>query len=145
MADPFATPTDVAAVWRPLSDAEEAVAATLLSYASTLVRVNVPGIDDRITAGTLDADLPKMVVVGMVKGAMDRPAGAKSLTETTGPYTRSITYAEAVTSGLLGLSAADLALLTPASDLPAAPVGSIRLSPGLVWDRRRDINTLPTA
>jgi hypothetical protein len=144
MPDPFATPGDVAAVWRPLSDAEEAVAMRLLAYASTLIRVRVPGVDDRVEAGDLDPTLPEMVAVDMVLRAMRRPAGVKSVTDTVGPYTHSESYADAVSSGLLSLSGDELGLLTAPDDIPAAPVGSFKLDPGLVWDRRPTSATLPT-
>jgi hypothetical protein len=73
MADPFATPEDVAARWRELTGPEEARAEVLLGDASRIVRRRWPDIDARITAGTVDADDVRMIVAGMVKRAMLGP------------------------------------------------------------------------
>ena len=69
--EPFATPGDVEAIWRPLSDAEVVNALARIDSASRLVRRKVREatggtLDDLITAGTLTADDVKDVVVEMV-------------------------------------------------------------------------------
>jgi hypothetical protein len=96
MADPFAFAQDVAARWRPLSATETATAATLTVDASVIVRAECSGIDARITAETLDADLVKQVVATMVKRAMvggPELAGVSNEQETAGPFMRGVTYA----------------------------------------------------
>lgn len=132
MAD-FATADDVAAL-RPLSDAEMPRVTVLLGYASAYIRQQVPGIDARITASTLDSSLPRMVTVMAVLRGLQQVAatpGAKSESTTTGPYTHSVTYAEAVGSGLIFISDADLTSLQAVpTSTASAGVGTIRLLPG---------------
>lgn len=135
MAD-YAGVDDVAAL-RPLSEAETARAALLVTYSSVLLRQEIPDLDDRITAGTLDSSLPQLAVVAMTLRALQQLSatpGAKSESTTTGPYAHSVTYAEAVGSGLLTVSDAELAmLLPPATQTTGAGVGSIPLTSG--YDR----------
>lgn len=130
----FATTGDVAAL-RALSVAETSKAALFVSWASALIRSKVDGIDARITSGALDPVLPKMIVVAATLDALDKltvSPGAKSQSVTTGPYTKSVTYAEAVRSGLISISDADLAVLqaTTPSGPASSGVGTIRLAPG---------------
>ncbi len=75
MAAVYATASDVAAAWRPLVTEEESTATTLLSSASVLVRAKVADVDARISAGTLEAELVKTVVVDMVIRVLQNPAG----------------------------------------------------------------------
>lgn len=84
----FATVSDVAARWRPLSDAEEIIAATLLDDASDIIRLRFPDVDDRITAGTLSADSVTRIVATMVKRAMINmdTAGVAQRSQTAGPF-----------------------------------------------------------
>lgn len=93
MAD-FATAADLAARWRPLSGDEEATASTLLGDASAIVRAECPGIDARVTAETVDAELVKATACAMVKRAMlasERP-GVAQAQETIGPFANMATY-----------------------------------------------------
>lgn len=69
--DPFATPGDIEAIWRPLTDAETGKAVARIEQASRLVRREVPlvkglTVDQRITAGTLTVDDVRDVVSEMV-------------------------------------------------------------------------------
>lgn len=110
MADPFADPTDVAARWRPLSAAETVVAQTLVVDASTLLRQRFPGIDDNITSGALDPNIATMVCAGMVIRALNSPDdGVASESATTGPFGRSVTYANPLRN--VFLTAADVTLI----------------------------------
>lgn len=91
----FATHADLAARWRPLSTAEQAQATVLLGDASAIVRAEIPTVDARILAATLDADLVKMVVCGMVKRAMiaaDIGDGVSAQQQTAGPFAQSQTF-----------------------------------------------------
>ena len=123
MADPFATVGDLANLWRPLSTAEQATAAMLLTAASAIIRARVAGIDDRLTDGTLDPALPQVVTVEMVRRRMVNPDGA--LAQSVGPY--SVSYHKTASTGLV-LTDEDRALLeTPAqaTDVPK----TVRVSP----------------
>lgn len=116
----FATYNDVAARWRPLSAAEQETAETLLTDVSGLIRSQVPTIDARLDAGTLDAGIVRMVAARSVIRSMQNPEGYR--TESDGDY--SYTRDESRTSGELYVSAADLALLRGGS---ASRVGTIHV------------------
>lgn len=120
MAEPFATPTDLAARWRPLTEAETARAAVLLADASRMVRRRWRDIDARIASpetapGHLDAEDVEMIVCGMVRRAMlggvETGAGVTEQAETAGPF--SVTRRFNNPLGNLYLSADDVAVLDP--------------------------------
>lgn len=110
MAAPFATADDVAARWRPLTSAEETVAATLVADASALIRARFPGIDAQVANGGLDPQILTIVVSGMVKRALVAPAdGVSQESEGIGPYSHSQSFANPMRN--VFLSAADLTLI----------------------------------
>jgi hypothetical protein len=74
MAD-LATVPDVEALWRPLTGDESVRVAGLLRMASAIVRRQLPTLDARISAATLDPDLARSVVATMVVRAMKNPDG----------------------------------------------------------------------
>lgn len=107
---PFASADDVADRWRPLTDAEYAIAQTLAGDASTLIRARFPGIDSQVSSGALDGDVLTMVVAGMVKRALIAPDdGVSQESETAGPFSRSQTYANPMRN--VFLTAADMTLI----------------------------------
>jgi hypothetical protein len=91
----FAVVTDLEARWRPLSPQEQTTATTLLEDASATIRAEVPDVDTRLTAGTLDAGIPLMVACAMVKRAMlaGDAAGVTNQQESVGPFMRGLTFA----------------------------------------------------
>jgi len=96
MADSFASSDDLAKRWRPLTETEKTTAEVLLQDASVEVRsaLKRAGIDT--TADDFDTDAAKIVVCGMVKRSMiagDNSPGVTTAQETTGPFSRSFTYA----------------------------------------------------
>lgn len=98
MADPFATATELAARWRPLSVTEQATATTLLGDASAMIRVECPDVDVRLTAEppALDAAIPKLIACAMVKRSMIAGADAEGISSTqqaAGPFSQSQNYA----------------------------------------------------
>jgi len=120
MADSFATPQNLADLLA--QDVDTARAALLLARASRILRREFPWIDARIADGRLDSLLATDVVTSMAKRALLGPEGVKSETETAGPFTRALSYDNAM--GNLYLTAADRALITG----HARPgVGSMRL------------------
>lgn len=94
MADSFASTEDLVKRWRPLSPTETETAAVLLEDASVEVRLllkraGVPEVE-------VDAAAAMIVVCGMVKRSMiagDNSPGVTTSQETTGPFSRSFTYA----------------------------------------------------
>jgi hypothetical protein len=109
--EPFATPGDVEAIWRPLTDAETSIVLARIELASDIVRAEVPDVDDRITAGSLLASTVRAVVVEMVRRVMVNPDGDSSVTEQTGPFSTTRTRSRAVAAGEMYLTARELARL----------------------------------
>jgi hypothetical protein len=108
----FATAGDLADRWRPLSPEETVQAEALLEDASTILRMEIPTVDSRVELGTLPANVPLMVVVGMVKRAMVAPAageGVQTAQTNVGPFGQSFTYANPM--GHLYLTKQDRRLL----------------------------------
>jgi hypothetical protein len=112
----FATTDDLAEGWRALTSTEEALAEVLLARASIWLRAWFPDLDDRVTAGTLDAAVPRMVAASMVKRAMLNAdtEGVKqsALTQAMGSIqaTESRTYSNP--DGALYVTEAEAALLS---------------------------------
>lgn len=110
----FATVLDVAARWRPLSSAEEAIVLTLLDDASDIVRVRYPSIDADLASGVVSSATTTRIVAGMVRRAMINrdTEGITQGSEMVGPFQRSASYANP--NGNLYLSNDDLLALDPA-------------------------------
>lgn len=111
--EPFATPSDVAAIWRPLTGDEDATVYAWIEEASQQVRDLVPlvaglDVDERILAGTLSVATVRSVVAQMVRRVMINPDGDSSVTEQTGPFSVTRTKSRATSSGALYLSPAEL-------------------------------------
>jgi hypothetical protein len=126
---PFATPADVSELWRPLSLQEAAVAAARLLMVSALIRQLVPTVETRISSGSLDPDVVKLIAVDAVRRAMENPSeGVRSRTQTVGPFSESVTYTDAGQAGVW-LSDAEVALLRGSAGATAARAGvrSIRV------------------
>lgn len=95
----FATNDDLAARWRPLTDAEKARADVLIDDASRMIRRLYPDVDARIAAGELDLEDLKMIVCAMVKRVMRVPAdldGVAARSQATGPHSVSDKFSEPV-------------------------------------------------
>lgn len=95
MAVPFATNVDYAARRAIPAGVTTATVDTLLADASTVIRAEAKNIDAWITAGNMDADVPKLVAIDMVAEALrrrtiDQPAGS-TRQETNGPFSDSLT------------------------------------------------------
>lgn len=129
MAD-FADPSDIAAQWRTLSTEEESRATALLPRASAIIREAVPSVDDRVTAGSLDAELPKGVAVDMVVRVLDRPTDDVTSVTTDDTTFRWETGRGGQTSSTsLHITDAEVALLAGTRRRPR--VGTIHARPTL--------------
>lgn len=84
-------------------DAEQRV-QRWLEQAQALIETAVTDLPARITAGTLAQDTVEQVITEMVVGKLRNPTGLRSSTETTGPYTRSGTFADGAASGRIELT-----------------------------------------
>lgn len=118
MAGDYATLDDLKAHWPDLPADREAEAKQKLHEASVEVRALYPDVDARIAAGSLDPDVPKLVVCRMVKRAMTAPAvagaeaGVGSVQQAAGPFSTSVSFSNP--DGAIYLSAADKRLLRTA-------------------------------
>ncbi len=137
MTDPIilATPQDVGTLWRPLTSDEVAQASLYIRMASAALRQRCPWIDTRLTDGSLDPDLVRMVVVRVVLRVMRNPDLVAS--KITGPY--AVTYAGAdATSGAgqLRVTDEDVEQLTGGVPNRRGSVGTIRLGTWSSGDAR---------
>lgn len=110
METAFATPDDVVARWRPLSEAEMSVVDTLLDDASNMIRDRWPDVDERIAAETLREASVTRAVSGMVKRALlnSGAEGVASQAQGAGPFSVNTTYSNP--NGNLFFSAEDVRL-----------------------------------
>lgn len=124
---PLATVGEVAELWRPLTQSEEALAAALLRVASQMLRARYPDMADRIAAGTLDPGAPGRAAVSMTLRVLHNPGGLRA--ETVGPFSRS--YDVSGAAGLLVITSVEEALMAPPRASAASRVGTIMARPGL--------------
>ncbi len=92
---PFATAADLERRWRPLSDAEKALADERLMDVTDLIKSQYPGWTDR-TPRTLERICCQVVRRSMEADARSDsvPAGATNYSETAGPFSQSFQFAE---------------------------------------------------
>ncbi len=98
-------PSDVAAGWRPLTAAEDLIAAGLIAEAITLLTVTVPGFDSK------DEGIARLVVSRMVRRVMKNPDGYRIRDTSIDDYTEGGTVDSALSTGELYASADELAWL----------------------------------
>lgn len=109
---PFATATDVAARWRPLSTAETAIADTLAADASDMIRNRWPDIDLRVAGDNPTALSVTRIVAAMVKRAMlvGDAEGLSQHMEVAGPFQQRQTFANP--NGNLYFTSEDIRVLS---------------------------------
>jgi hypothetical protein len=132
--EPLAETSDVADLWRPLSDAETTRVARLIVKATAQLRQNCPfDIDERIELYTtdptapiaLDPTLVADVVATVVKRFLVNVDGVASSSEGVGPYSRSATFVNRYDKsgsdvrGALQVTESDIDRLRPAVPAPA--------------------------
>jgi hypothetical protein len=126
---PLATPADVEARWRPLSDEESMVAETLIQDVSDQLRLRLPDVDDRISGGDLTASSVAGVVVAPVIRFLRNPNGYDS--ERIGDYS----YTRSANGGDLLLTADDLARISvgPQGAFTIRPARQTHMPPQDLW------------
>lgn len=122
----LAVVADVVGMFRPLSDLETTLAGSLILRASAMLRNNAPGIDARITAGTLDPILASTAVAQMVIRVLKNPHSFRQ--QTTGPF--SVTYDKDWACGFLAVLQADLDTIADTTADSRPPAGTITVRPG---------------
>lgn len=128
----YASLADLQEHWAELPAARTAEAEQKLHEASVEIRALYPDLDARIDAGSLSADVPRLVACRMVKRAMspsavpDEMAGMSQVSFGTGPFSFSGQLRSP--DGALYLSGADRRLLSarrerrPFTTMPAPAV-----------------------
>lgn len=118
----FADAGDVAAMWRPLTVPEQAVANARAALVSNRLRVFRPTVDAAVAASPLVAAVVRDMVASIVRRSMLAPVdGVKSQTTGTGPYSDTVSFVNP--SGSVYFSDDDLALFDAAASGGVAPSG----------------------
>lgn len=104
------TTADVEARWRPLTDAETINAGAFLDDAWSLLLSRRPSLEDDLTAGTVSEGNVIRVMSAMVIRVLRNPEGLRAETIDDYSYTRD----EALSAGLLYITADELADISPA-------------------------------
>ena len=99
------TPDDVAAGWRPLSDAEVTTALGLIGEALVLLTVEVPGFDSK------DPGVARLVVARMVRRVMKNPDGYRIRDTSIDDYKEGGTVDSVLSTGELYVSDQELGWL----------------------------------
>lgn len=132
--EPLVTTDDVAGLWRPFTDAELGPATNLINVASAIIRGRVP-VDAMLADGRVSFDVVAFVVKEMIAAAVDataRPVGARTVSDTAGPFSRAVTYETVATAGSsMVLTDHLLAMLVPPSAADVQQLRSIKLRPAL--------------
>lgn len=123
MAVPLAETSDIEAIWRPLTDAETAVAWGQIQFASAIVRRKVPLVDARLAAGSLDWDLVRGVVASMVQRVLLNPERNSEFSVDDVRVKKDASVA----SGGLYLSGDELILLLPVSTAGSTTGGAFSI------------------
>jgi hypothetical protein len=110
---PYASTTDVSALYGPLTGDQLTKTVRLLEFASALVKQQVPLVDERLADGSLSADAVASVITAMVVRVLRNPEGRRQVTESAGPFSESWAIDQAVSSGVLYLSETERAALMP--------------------------------
>ena len=115
MANPV-TVDAVAARWRPLTDAERAVAEELLVDTWAILTTKVTDLEDRLTADEISTELVTAVVSGIVLRVLKNPSGL--LTQSIDGY--SYTRDKLMATGALNPTDDELDLLRDADQQSGA-------------------------
>jgi predicted polyphosphate/ATP-dependent NAD kinase len=110
---PFADYTDVQGIWRTLTDQEIITVSARIAEASQMIRDEVPlvngmDVDERITAGTLNAATVKNVVVSMVERVVVPARFVRQESSTVDDGSESRTIDSSVSSGEMFISSNEL-------------------------------------
>ena len=134
MQAPYATAQDVADIWRPLTSNETTVVESRIMSASRLVARRVrqqtgADLDGLITAGSIDYDDVKDIVVEMAFRAVSRPGFTRqeSVTVDDGTISRTI---DASVSGKSGVFITDDELATLLVAWGTPDTGAFSIAPG---------------
>lgn len=122
MPQSYATAADLAGLTvgpEPTVEQQQA----LLDAAWVRLRTK-PGVAALVSAGTLDTEVVRLVLVEMVQAVIRNPTGQRSGSETAGPFARSWSWDLATATGQLRVTAEHLEMLgvTPATSYTVSTV-----------------------
>lgn len=108
----YVRPEDIAAGWRPLTDAEVVTAQGLIDEASVLLHIEVPNVD------ALDEAIVRFIAARMVRRVLKNPGGYRIRNESVDDYSDGGTIDSALSTGELYVSEQELGWLgiKPASE-----------------------------
>lgn len=112
---PFASYSDLEAIWRPLTTAEQTVATARLTQASEFIRqaFRLAGrdADAEIDSGVLSEDLLTSIAVDMVHRVMLNPDKLRQFSKSIDDYQTSGTRDQSTSAGSIYLTDQEAALL----------------------------------
>lgn len=130
-AFPFAEPSDVAGIWRPLTAAETATATGLIAQASAKLEALAleRGIEIATYIGSdqLRVNLAKDAVANAVKRVLQNPDGVLSTSFAIDDYQQTDRRDSALSTGALYLDPADLNWIVK----PRRKIGTMRMGSAL--------------
>lgn len=119
----YAVTADVVARYEgTLTTEQQTWVGTLLDDASALLDAKIPSLADRAASDTAVAELAKIVVVSSVLRTVRNPTGARTTTQSAGPFS---TYVSRDTGSDVWFTDNELGLL--AAPQPA-PVQSVKMT-----------------
>ena len=104
---------DIAARWRPLTDAEGVAALAFVGAATRLIRATLPTLQQRVDAGLVDPELVDDIIISMVLRVLKNPDGIRQESESIDDFTHSWTVDSAQSTGGLYLTLDERSLLLP--------------------------------
>jgi len=123
----YADLDDLQTMWPEMEEELDAPATVLVSTASDIVRMRVADLDDRLTAGDIEASIPRLVVTTMVRRFLSNPDLVKA--RTLGTFSEQLDVE--LLRGGLNPTADELNLLRPPTTTTRSPVGMARMRPVL--------------
>lgn len=125
----YSSLTDIIVMFRDLTVAETAKATRLLEFAAGMLRQQVPQLDARLAARTLDREAVAAVSTAMVVRVLQNPDGHRQGSVSADDVSKSWTVDAALSSGALYIADTELAWLAP--PMTRLRVGTIRLGHAL--------------
>lgn len=91
---------DVETDFGPVDAADQEKVETLIDRAEARVLQATPDLEDRLARRVTNMDLVKQVICEMVATVLRNPDGARSVTESVGPFSRGMGFGGSFTTGV---------------------------------------------
>lgn len=119
--------TDVAAVWRPLSPAEETIVPGLSTQAWIRLVSASPDLQSNIDKDDVGEDAVKSAMTSMIVRVLKNPDSVRQLSKSYDDWSKSQTLDSSVSTGELYVNEHELALVTPQPTVYDAGAYSVSL------------------